>query len=309
MRAICIATIFVFASILAFSSHPALACACGCGVFDVGGSSMMPSGEGGTAYLEYDYMDQGRNWHHTSSAPLADNDDKRIRSSFYVAGMQYMFSRKWGIELQVPYTHRDFTTTDDNTGQIVSFHHGNIGDIRLTGIYSGFSPDMSSGLVFGVKLPNGDYRYDGFDRDTSIGTGSTNALLGFFHQGRITNDNIYSWFAQGMWDHPVLTQDDYRPGSEVDVAVGAYHKGWKVSNGLEITPLLQLIGSNRLRDSGANSDADNSGYNRLMVSPGVEASFGAAKVYGDVEVPVWQQVNGNQLVAPAYLKFIVSYSF
>ena len=30
------------------------ACACGCGVFDVGTSSMFPEGPGGMAFVEYD---------------------------------------------------------------------------------------------------------------------------------------------------------------------------------------------------------------------------------------------------------------
>ena len=34
------------------------ACACGCGVFDVATSSMLPNGAGGMAYLQYDYQDQ-----------------------------------------------------------------------------------------------------------------------------------------------------------------------------------------------------------------------------------------------------------
>ncbi len=285
------------------------ACACGCGVFDVGGSSMLPLGKGGTVYLEYDYMNQNSNWNGASGAPLADNDDKNIRSSFYVAGLQYMFNRSWGMEVQVPYAHRDFTTTDESTGDMVSFHHGDFGDIRVTGIYSGFSPDMSTGLIFGVKLPNGDYKYNGFDRDTAIGTGSTNSLLGFYHQDRLTKDNVYSWFVQGMWDRPFMTKGGYRPGSEVDAALGIYHEGWSLGNAVWVTPLLQLIGSNRLKDSGTNANPGDSGYDRLLLSPGAEISFGRAKVYGDVEVPIYQHVNGNQLVAPALFKMIVSYRF
>ena len=33
---------------------PIYACACGCGVFDVGTASMLPQGPGGMAWLEYD---------------------------------------------------------------------------------------------------------------------------------------------------------------------------------------------------------------------------------------------------------------
>jgi len=286
-----------------------LACACGCGIFDVGGGGMMPSGPGGTAFLEYNYMDQGKNWHDTSSAPLTNNDDKRIMSDFYTAGLQYMFSRSWGVQAEVPYTNRYFKTKDDDTGDLVVNHHAALGDVRLMGVYSGFSPDMSTGITFGLKVPTGDWRYDGFDRDTSIGTGSTNSLLGFYHQGRLTSDNVYSWFAQGLWDRPFMTQGGYRPGSEVDAAIGAYHKGWTVAQGVKVTPLLQVLGSNRLRDSGPNADPADSGYTRFLLSPGIEVSYGKARIYGDVEVPVYQQVNGDQLTAPALLKFMVSYRF
>jgi hypothetical protein len=33
------------------------------------------------------------------------------------------------------------------------------------------------------------------------------------------------------------------------------------------------------------------------------------KLYGDVEVPIYQNANGNQIVAPVLFKFIVGYSF
>ncbi len=44
------------------------ACACGCGIFDVGTNSMFPSGPGGTVFLDYDFMDQNHNWNKGSKA-------------------------------------------------------------------------------------------------------------------------------------------------------------------------------------------------------------------------------------------------
>src|SRR5882672_2578120 len=91
----------------------ALACACGCGVFEVGTASMLPNGPGGTTWLEYDFMNQSENWSGTSSAPKANNEDKQIRSDFITTGMQYMFNRKWGVDVEVPYVDRHFKTTTD----------------------------------------------------------------------------------------------------------------------------------------------------------------------------------------------------
>ncbi len=62
----------------------ALACACGCGVFDVGGDTMVASDMGKELFVEYDFLDQTQNWSRSHKAPAADNTDKRIRSDFLV---------------------------------------------------------------------------------------------------------------------------------------------------------------------------------------------------------------------------------
>ncbi len=294
--------------LFALSTTDASACACGCGVFSVGTSSLLPGGPGATAFLEYDYMNQTQNWHDTSSAPAADNDDKNIRSDFYTAGLQYMFDRDWGLSVTVPYTDRLFVTTQSD-GSIAGFHHGAIGDIRLIGMYTGFSDDMSSGLTFGLKLPNGDYTYPNFDRDTSIGTGTTNALIGGFHQGNLNADNTWSWYAQGQFDRAFNTRAGYRPGNELDAAAGVYYTGWEFGTKSTLAPVLQLLVSNRWRDSGVQADTPDSGYQRVLAAPGLELDVGKLKLYADIEFPLYQNVNGNQLVTPHFFKFIMAYSF
>src|SRR5882672_10550177 len=72
------------------------ACACGCGIFDVGTNSMFPSSAGGAVFEEYDFMMQKHNWHQNGKAPEGDNSDKAIRSSFMTTGIEYMFDRRWG---------------------------------------------------------------------------------------------------------------------------------------------------------------------------------------------------------------------
>src|SRR5271157_346099 len=161
-------------ALLAVAPSPARACACGCGVFEVGTSSMIPTGSGMMAFLDYDYQDQNRNWSGDSEAPAADNGDKDIRTSWYTLGLQDMFNRSWGIRLELPYEERHFTTTGGATGNdIVALDFSGIGDIRIEGIYTGFSPDLSTGLDFGLKLPAGSFKtndaYQDIDRDSEIG--------------------------------------------------------------------------------------------------------------------------------------------
>ena len=301
---------------VAMSPLTAFACACGCGVFDVGTGTMMPTSEGGEVWLEYDFMNQSKNWAGTSSAPKANNPDKIIRTDFFTAGMQYMFNRSWGVEGEIPYWNRTFKTQTDipNAGDTQIFNHANIGDVRIKGVYSGFSCDMSTGITFGLKLANGDFTYPNFDRDTAIGTGSTDLLLGGYHQGALTPDGSLDWFVNGQWDHAFITQQNYRPGDEFDAALGSYYNGLDMGSAGKIAPLLQIIGSIREHDVGLNAaqpinGQNQSGYQRILLSPGLEYDIDKFSVYGDVEVPVYQHVNGNQLTAPVALKFIVGYKF
>jgi hypothetical protein len=236
--------------------------------------------------------------------------------------LQYMFNRIWGVQVEVPYDFRDFKTMGGVTGnQAVSLKWGSLGDIRLEGIYTGFSEDMSSGLTFGVKLPTGDYThndaYGDIDRDSELGTGSTDVLLGGFHRHRLTSDGSWTWFAQGQLDLPVLTQAQYRPGIELDAAAGIYYEGWSL-HGVQITPIAQVIGSVRTSDSGNNASGGingdpaagrNSGYQRILLSQGIEFKIHQVSVYADVEVPVFQDFVGNQLVAPFLFKMYATYMF
>ena len=293
-------------ALLALAPASALACACGCAVFDVGTSSLLATGPGGTAYFEYDLLDQTRNWSGSSSAPKTNNDDKHIRSNFFLAGMQYMFNESWGAMAEVPYTERRFTTAD--SGSPETFDHSSLGDVRLMGVYSGFSPDMSSGVVFGVKLPTGDHSYKNFDPDVEIGSGSTDIILGGYHSGKFSETSDFVWYAQALWQHEVTTQDHYRPGSEFNAAAGVSYNNWSIG-GVGIAPVLQAIVSTRGHDGGAAADPDNTGYTRTLIAPGVAFAVQNWKLYADVEVPVWQHVTGNQLIAPVAFKLIVSRSF
>ena len=283
----------------------AFACACGCGVFDVATSSMFPSGAGGMAYLNYNYQNQNQGWNGNSSAPTAD--DKKIETHFVTAGMQYMFNRSWGAQIEIPVVNRTFDSAA-NAGPVT---WTGLGDIRLQAIYTGFAEDLSSGLNLGVKLPTGSYNHTeslgDIDRDTQIGSGSTDLLLGGFHRARFGASH-WNWFVQVQFDVPTLKQGDYRPGLEADAAAGIYYDGLSLGRA-KISPVAQVIGSWRGRDNGAAAAPDDSGYQRVLLAPGIEVHLHPVKIYADVELPVYQNMNGNQLVAPALFKLSVSYMF
>lgn len=292
------------------------ACACGCGVFDVGTSSMLPQGPGGMFFTEYDYQDQYMNYHGSSKAPGEDNSDKEIRTHFITTGLQYFFNRSWGLQVEVPYDLRYFRAATDSGGT-TSVNWSSLGDIRLEGFYTGFSEDMSSGVTFGLKLPTGNYTFDPdiVDRDTQLGTGSTDLLMGGFYRTHLTRNMQWSFFSQVQADLPVLTRDQYVPGFEIDGSAGIYYSGW-IFGRLSLTPIGQIIASERTRDCGneasggeLNPGPPGSGYQRILLSPGLEFDIHPFSIYADVELPVYEHVRGDQLVAPALFKLIVSYHF
>jgi hypothetical protein len=285
------------------------ACACGCGVFDVATSSMFPNGPGGMAFLQYDYQNQNQNWNGWSKAPDSNNDDKKIESQFTTLGAQYMFNSSWGLQFELPYDFRYFKGTDDS-GNISSHSWSQVGDLRIEGIYTGFFADMSAGLIYGLKLPTGDFNVDPslVDRDTQLGTGSTDILLGGFYRGNLTQDQKWDWFAQTLLDVPTLIQDQYRPGVELDSAAGIDYKGFSLGR-VQISPVTQAIVSYRSSDSGDGADPSNSGYERLLLSPGVEFHIHPVVIYADAEFPVLQHFNGDQLAAPVLLKVSASFMF
>jgi len=286
------------------------ACACGCDIFEVGTSSMFPNHPGGMVFVDYDFQDQNQNWSGTSTAPASHNDDKEIKTHFTDFGLQYLFNASWGAQVEVPYDFRSFATKND-AGKLVTRNWNQFGDVRIEGLYTGFSADLSAGVNLGVKLPTGSYKFDPkiVDRDTQLGTGSTDILMGGFYRHHISLRAKLFWFAQTELDLPVLTQEHYRPGLELDSAAGVYYVGWHIGR-VAISPVAQVIVSERTSDGGgASAHPVASGFQRVLLSPGLEVDIHKVRFYADAEVPVYQNFTGNQIAAAVLIKATVAYEF
>ena len=124
-----------------------------------------------------------------------------------------MFNREWGVMARLPYANRNFTTDTGPPGGVQTFNSKEFGDLEVMGMYTGFFEDMSTGVMFGLKLPTGPYTAPGLDRDSQIGTGSTDLILGGFHRGMITGDNAWQYFSQIRWQQPFLYRQPRPTGS------------------------------------------------------------------------------------------------
>ena len=295
-------------SLFLLTTRNAGACACGCGVFDTGTLWNFPQGPGGMVYTEYAFSSQSHNWSNLGPSAAANNDDKLIQTSWMIGGFQYFFNRDWGFELQVPTASRIFAHNSDDAGSVVNNNWYTLGDMRLIGYYTGLLKNMNTGLQFGLKLPTGTWNQAGIDRDTQIGTGSTDLLLGFYTHHHFVPGSNFNWFAQSMFDLPMATQAGYRPGVELDSALGFYVDGIHLGK-VQIQPLGQMLVSNRASDQGPNANPQNSGYQRVLLSPGFQIDIHPIRIYADAELPVIQSVVGQQLVSQCMVKVNVSYMF
>jgi hypothetical protein len=289
-------------------SNEVLACASGCGVLNVGTSSLIPNGEGGIAFLQYDQMNQTRNWRNSDKSS-GHNHDKRIETQTVTAGMQYMFNRDWGIAVRAPLVTR-YVKNLPHSGNMTYTRHSDIGDIRVNGIYSGFFDDMSTGITFGLKLPTGATNDKNFERNQQIGTGSTDTILGMYHIGNFGKSN-FGYFAQGSWERPFTRHLGYTPGYEISAATGIFYNAGQFGIAKKVAPILQFMGSKKGQDSGwaDPSHNPNSGYTQIFFAPGIEVTIDQFKIYADVEFPVYRYVNGNQLVPQNLYKVILGYVF
>src|ERR1700679_1515684 len=185
-------------------------------------------GAGEVTAFDFDYQDQNRNWSGDSRAPAEDNPDRDIRTSVENISLQEVFNHAWSARVDLPFEQRHFETTGGASGEdLVSLDFSGIGDIRIQGIYTGLSPGFVTGLTFGIKLPTGSFTrndaYGDIDRDTELGSGSTDLVLGAFRRLDIGSNLDWSGFTQVVLDAPMATRDGYRPGTELDASFGVYY--------------------------------------------------------------------------------------
>jgi len=299
------------------------ACACGCQIFDMGMVDIPTTYNPDRLTLQYSFMNQDANQSGSSLTSPALNPNKQNETSFYTVDLAHEFNNSWGVTLDVPYLQRHFTTDNNGTPNlpdpspdIQSQTVNTVGDIRLMGMYTGFSEDMAIGLEFGVKLPTAPFGGPNWilDRDTAPGTGTTDLLIGAFDRGRFSAD--WGWYGQTLLEAPLYSRDGYEPANNLDIAGGFHFDG--IKRWTHLTPILQANVTIRGHDSGGDDSLDvvdgngnyNSGYENFYLTPGLEADFWSnIQATAFVYLPVSRNVNGDQLVASWLANAEVSYLF
>lgn len=214
------------------------------------------------------------------------------------------FDSGWGLSVAAPIVDRDHMHIHNHHGQQIEgrWKFTEIGDVRVIGAYQlpyvgNTSKPASAGITFGLKLPtgktdiaNGDA--DVAERSLQPGTGTTDAILGAYYHQKLPHLNA-SWFAQTQYQRALKSSDGFKPGDQLGVDLGYRHG---ITD--KLGTLVQLNFLAKLRDSGPQAEPEDSGGRFVSVSPGLSyAVSDTMQIYGFVQKPLYQHVNGVQLTA------------
>ena len=198
-------------------------------------------------------------------------------------------------------------------------HTDNLGDVRITGRYQGIIQDCTYGVlgvVGGVKLPTGSFTETGtstdptapgpapIDRGLQPGSGTTDIILGAYYSNDIAQN--WDYFSSVLYQRALDYRQEYRPGDNVGFNLGMRYAGISY-----FSPLVQFNFKYANRDSGAQADRYSTGGTLLYISPGVSVPIVSRHLalYGFVQVPLYQDLNGVQL-APRFTTTVgMRYSF
>jgi hypothetical protein len=254
--------------------------------------------------LRYEHVNQDQPMAGSRKVPFGQlrrhHDEIATRNRNLLASVDYTLDADWGFNAMLPLVHRGHAHIHNHGGaQILdTWNFTQPGDLRLLARRRlGDAPDSAWGPSFGLKLPTGatDVRNDSAalaERSLQPGTGTTDALLGFYY-ARMLPGSGWSWFVQPMLQLPLYDYQGYKPDRRLSLDLGTRYE---VDERLSL--MLQLNALHRSRDSGRFAEPADSGGSSVFLSPGVSYAVSREwQVYGFVQLPLYQYVNGVQVTA------------
>ncbi|MFM2407633.1 MAG: hypothetical protein RL358_375 [Pseudomonadota bacterium] len=211
--------------------------------------------------------------------------------------LAYAINSQWGVALDVPLVMRDHSHQFiDALGNVTTPQKSfsQLGDVRVIGNYKVGYDDhlMGSGVRFGLKLPTGNTTQEmvaGTQMEAGLqpGSGSTDAVLGAYHHENFAASAM-GWFASTQVQMAMQLKNDYRPGDEMSVDVGAHYAVSPM-----LTGLLQVNAQYKKADSGTALNMNpHTGGRSLNLSPGVSVAVAPrTKLYSFVQLPLYQYAN------------------
>ncbi len=274
----------------------------------------------------YSRADQLRSGSSKIAADTANNgevENLRTINRITTLSADYTADEHWGVVTSIPYVTRDHNhNLGPYTGSVPagyeSFNAKALGDIKIVGRYRwtlNEAEHSGAGIKFGLKLNTGrrDFTLDTGVRPNEVtlqpGNGSTDLILGAFWN-QVTPGNALSWFAQGSLQSSVRHDAEFRPGNQINLDAGT-----RYAFGRDLSGLLQLNAQWNATDSGASAALTaagdpSSGGRFVALTPGlIYAIATGTNLYGLLQLPLYQYVNGEQLTASKSVTVGINHRF
>ena len=305
-------------SIALASPLSSYACAsCGCTLSSDWENLGFSSSSGFKIDVRYDYLNQDQlrtGTHSISPSAVANGNaeiEKYTRNNYLTVGIDYSTNPDWGLNVQLPYINRKHKTlgasVDGETAGEQAYYSStsSVGDIKVIGRYQGFTEQHNFGVLLGLKLPTGAHTkigsltdgsgYAGIDRGLQPGTGSTDVILGVYHVDSFNKD--WGYFTQAIVQKPLNISEGYKTGDSLNLNFGLRYEGFD-----DFIPQLQLNARFVEHDHGLTADGESyatgTGGTLIYLSPGLTYRVNKqVKVYGYMQLPIYQDVNDLQLTS------------
>jgi len=317
----------------------AMACAsCGCSLNTDLSSQGMGIDPGWIFDARYDFLNQ--NQLRSGSSPLSPASAVAVtnpktgqlaevegftKNKYLTTLLDYTNGETWGISTLLPLIQRDHMTYGSASaiGAGDGWPSGNngysskatgLGDVRVIGRYFGFTEQKQWGLQFGLKLPTGKTDQTSsngsaaVDPGLQLGTGSTDLIIGVYKFGRILRADDWGYYGNLQLQSAITTknipsnlaaletQGNYRPGDSFNLNFGLNYHGFE-----DWVPTIQVNLIDKKADSGGASDTWSTGGTLLYLTPGLLVDVSQmTQAYGNLQLPIYQNLNGIQL-APAWV--------
>ncbi|SNX28244.1 hypothetical protein SAMN06295945_0568 [Polynucleobacter meluiroseus] len=290
--------------------------------------------------LNQNKLRYGRNGISQSQAAATTNSktggpaevENYTQNNYLTASLDYNDGVSWGVTASLPYIMRNHNTFgnygEDTNGAMpptpgtgaYSSKTAGIGDIKMIGRYFGLAEQKDWGFQYGIKLPTGSRNQTGslsngsgqvaVDPALQAGSGSTDLIAGIYKFGFFNDSDNWAYFAQAQYQAAVMVQSipgslvsagysaggTYRPGNAANLNLGVNYQAFE-----KWVPTLQLNVINKTADSGTAADTWATGGTLAYLTPGLLYRLtDKTQVYANVQLPVYQNVNGIQLV-PSYI--------
>jgi hypothetical protein len=233
-----------------------------------------------------------------------DTIERRTRNLNVFADVSYGLDAAWSLTLRLPVVHRDHEhdLLDEEGGPSTRerWKFTRLGDVQLLARRQALMADgaTSYALFGGLKLPTGSRAITNdqgvrAERALQPGTGTTDVVIGIAARRAVGGADAVFGQASASW--ALNSREDFRPGARFEAAAGWSHA---FSQGIGATVQLNL--RQKGRDKGLQAEPDLSGSTTLDISPGATLATGSSStLYAYLQLPLYQRVNGTQLVPRA----------